>query len=134
MNSTGLNHLIKLKLKFASSSAIATLIDYCLYLILVGQGVSPTTSNLFSASTGMVTNFILQKKYVFKLDRKLNQAFLISIGSSLIGIVISTGLIYLFNKNSFFAEYQMITKAVVTGLLFFYNFYLKRFAFERKFL
>ncbi len=133
MDQTAILDLIKLKFKFASSSAVATLLDYCLYLILVSQSILPTTSNLISASLGMLVNFFLQKKYVFSLNRKLDKAFIISIATSLLGILIGTILIYLLNKIEFFESYQMLTKAIVTGILFFYNFYLKRFAFENKF-
>lgn len=126
--------LIKLKLKFASSSAIATLVDYGLYLFLVNRIFAPTTSNIISAGTGMLINFFLQKTYVFDVQRKLSTAFVISLSTSLVGIGISTGIIYLLNMMPFFQEYQFITKAVATGTLFFYNFYMKRFAFEKRFL
>jgi len=31
-------------------------------------------------------------------------------------------------------EYQALTKLIATGIVFFYNFYLKRYVFERKFI
>lgn len=120
------------KLKFASTSAVATTVDYVLYLTLVYTGMPKTVSNVISASCGFLVNFILQKKYVFALKRKLRTAFLISITSSLIGIGISTGLIYMFNKIPFLDAHQYITKLLVIGIMFFYNFYTKRFAFERR--
>jgi putative flippase GtrA len=119
------------KLRFAASSSVATLADYLLYLLLVTT-LSPVVSNLISASTGMVINFILQKRYIFQLKRRLYVAFGISLFSSVVGIGIGTLLIWLLNQFSFFAAHQYVTKALVTGLVFFYNFYMKRFAFERK--
>jgi putative flippase GtrA len=119
------------KLRFAASSSVATLADYVLYLLLVTT-LSPVISNIISASTGMVINFVLQKRYIFKLKRKLYAAFGISLLSSVLGIALGTLCIWLLNHYEFFREHQYITKAIVTGFIFFYNFYMKRFAFERK--
>lgn len=121
------------KMKFAFSSSIATALDYFLYLLLVTYFLSPVPSNLISAGTGMLTNFFLQKRFIFELKRKVGMAFTLAIATSIIGIAISTLLIYLLNKYDFFQQHQYITKALVTGLVFFYNFYMKRFAFERRF-
>ncbi|MDX1476327.1 MAG: GtrA family protein [Saprospiraceae bacterium] len=119
------------KLKFASTSAVATAVDYVLYLTLVYTGLPKTLSNVISAGCGFLINFILQKKYVFALKRKLRAAFAISISASLVGIGLSTLLIYLFNKIPFLDAHQYLTKLLVIGLMFFYNFYTKRFAFEK---
>jgi putative flippase GtrA len=126
--------LILLKVKFASSSVIATAVDYFLYLFLVGKFFSPVLSNIISASTGMLINFFLQKKYIFKLNRKLGHAFMLSVAVSMGGILLGTLFIYVLNKWLFFADHQYITKLLVTGTIFFYNFYLKRYSFEKKFL
>jgi len=126
--------LLKLKLKFATSSSLATAVDYGLYLFLVGAYFTPVISNIISAGTGMLINFVIQKKYVFELQRDLKVTFLISFLTSLIGLGIGTLLIYLLNKNLFFAENQFLTKGLVIGLVFFYNFYMKRFAFEKRFV
>jgi putative flippase GtrA len=120
--------------KFASSSLLATIADYGLYLTLVNNFFSPVVSNIISAGTGMIINFALQKKYIFQLNRKLSHAFIMSVGVSIGGIIIGTLFIYLLNKNTFFNEHQYVTKLIVTGLVFFYNFYLKRFSFEKKFI
>ena len=120
------------KLRFASTSLVATIVDYVLYLVLVYTGLPKTVSNVISASCGFLVNFILQRRYVFALKRKLRAAFAISIASSIIGIGISTLLIYLLNKVPILDAHQYITKLIVIGIMFFYNFYTKRFAFERR--
>ena len=130
----GLASLFFIKLKFAVSSALATVVDYFLYILLVSYAFTPVISNLISASVGMVINFLIQKKYIFTLERKVGIIFLLSVAVSLGGVGLGTFLIYLLNKITFFNEYQFITKAVVTGVIFNYNFYLKRFAFEKRFL
>lgn len=127
-------NLFIMKVKFAMSSSLATLVDYVLYQILVKHLFSPVVSNLISASVGMLINFFLQKKFIFELKRSVKVAFLISLIVSIGGIAISTGIIHFLNKNVLLAGNQYIIKAIATGTVFFYNFYMKRFAFEKRFL
>jgi len=126
--------LLLLKAKFAMSSSLATAVDYFLYQILVKELFSPVVSNIISASVGMIINFILHKKYIFKLNRSARMAFLLSALVSIGGISISTGIIFMMNKVEFLQSNQYVIKAIATGIVFFYNFYMKRFAFEKKFL
>lgn len=119
------------KVKFASTSLLATIIDYSIYLTLVYSGFNKVYSNITSASIGFLVNFFLQKKFIFTLRRKAHSTFLISMSFSGAGIGISTLLIYLFNKNPFLDHHQYLTKLLVMGIMFFYNFYTKRLAFEK---
>lgn len=119
------------KMKFASTSLVATMVDYTIYLILVYSGFNKVYSNITSASIGFVVNFFLQKKYIFTLRRKVHSTFLMSMSFSAAGIGISTFLIYIFNKNPFLDHHQYLTKLLVMGIMFFYNFYTKRIAFEK---
>jgi putative flippase GtrA len=121
-----------MKVKFAMSSSVATLVDYVLYQVLVRYLFSPVASNLISATVGMVINFFLQKKYIFELKRSVKIAFIISLFVSVGGIGISTIIIHFLNKSEMLAGNQYIIKAIATGTVFFYNFYMKRFAFEKR--
>lgn len=123
-----------MKVKFAMSSSVATLVDYVLYQVLVRYFFSPVVSNLISATVGMVINFFLQKKYIFELKRSVNITFIISLLVSVGGIGISTIIIHFLNKSEMLAGNQYIIKAIATGTVFFYNFYMKRFAFEKRFI
>ncbi|MEM7102845.1 MAG: GtrA family protein [Bacteroidota bacterium] len=123
-----------MKFKFALSSSVATIVDNVLYNVLVYYFFTPVISNIISYATGTLINFVLQKKYIFDLNRKLSTAFMLSLLVSMGGLALSTLFIYLLNKIEFFNSYQVITKIVVTGIVFFYNFYLKRFAFEKRFV
>jgi len=116
------------------SSSLATLVDYFLYQILVKYMFSPVASNLISATVGMLINFFLHKKYIFKLNRSLNAAFVISVLVSIGGIGLGTMIIKYLNTINLFDGNQFILKGIATGTVFFYNFYMKRFAFEKKFL
>lgn len=126
--------LFMMKARFAMSSSIATTVDYILYQILVKYIFSPVVSNIISASVGMLINFFLHKKYIFKLNRSVKAAFLISLLVSIGGISIGTYIIKLLNGIEFFNGNQYIIKAIATATVFFYNFYMKRFAFEKKFI
>lgn len=125
--------LFRLKAKFAMTSAIATGVDYGLYVALVDRVFSPVLSNIISYSCGMIINFLLQKRFVFSLQRSLGAAFLGAVIVSLGGMLISTGIVFGLSKITFFSEHQYITKLIATGLVFFYNFYFKRFVFEKRF-
>lgn len=116
------------------TGAVATSVDYVLYLVLEKYFFSPVISNIISYSVGMVLNFIMQKRFVFTLEGSVSRAFLLSAVVSLGGMAISTGIIYGLSQVEFFDERQYITKLCATGIVFFYNFYLKRYVFERKFI
>jgi putative flippase GtrA len=126
--------LFLLKAKFAASGAVATSVDYFLYLFLVGRDMAPVTANLISYSCAVVLNFIMQKRFVFKLQGSSKRAFLLSVLVSIGGLGLSTAIIYGLTQFAFFNEQQYVTKLIATGLVFFYNFYLKRYVFERKFI
>ena len=126
--------LLRMKAKFAMTGAVATTVDYVVYLVLVSRFFSPVVSNIISYSCGMVINFLLQKRFVFVLQGSAYRAFALSLMVSLGGMALSTGIIYGLTQMVFFNQYQFITKLCATGVVFFYNFYLKRFVFERKFI
>ncbi|NND08942.1 MAG: GtrA family protein [Saprospiraceae bacterium] len=120
------------KAKFASTSLLATIVDYTLYLALYYAGLGKISSNIISASCGFLVNFFLQKKFIFALKRKVRTTFLLSMSFSIIGIAVSTLLIYWISKIEFFDDHQYVTKGIVTGIMFFYNYYTKQIAFEKK--
>jgi len=123
-----------MKTKFAASSGVATLVDMGLFALLARITSIPLEIiNIISSLTGMVINFILQKKYVFELNRRVRTAFILSLLVSLGGIFISTSIIYGLKTIAFFQTYPILAKILATGVVFFYNFYLKRFSFEKKF-
>ena len=126
--------LFLLKARFAASGAVATTVDYVLYLVLVNGTFSPVTANVIAYSCGMVVNFLIQKRYVFNLKGSTGRAFMLSLLVSMGGLGLSTGIIYGLTRWPFFNEYQFITKLIATGMVFFYNFYFKRYVFERKFI
>lgn len=125
--------LFEQQIKFAIASAIATLVDYTLYLLFTLYFFfAPVPSNIVSSFCGMVVNFLLHKRMVFTLKRKVHHAFLLSLLVSVGGIGLGTFIIYLLTQEAFFLKHQYITKLIATGIVFFYNFYFKQYAFEKR--
>lgn len=126
--------LFLLKAKFALSSLVATSVNIGLYMLLVKVVLwAPAPAEVVAYSTAVVINFILQKTFVFALNRKLSHAFWLSMLVSLGGLLISTGIIYSLNLVPFFQDNQLLTKLCAVGIVFFYNFYFKRYVFEKRF-
>jgi putative flippase GtrA len=126
--------LFFLKAKFALSSLVATSVNIGLYMLLVNKVLPPVPSEVIAYSVAVIINFILQKRFVFDLRRKLSHAFWLSMLVSLGGLLLSTGIIYSLNLVEFFQGNQLITKLCAVGIVFFYNFYFKRYVFEKRFL
>lgn len=115
------------------TSAVATAVDYGLYLLLVDRVFEPVVANTISFSIAVVINFVLQKAVVFSVKRSAKRIFLLAILVSVGGLILSNGIILALSSQPFFAERQYLTKLITTGVVFFYNFYLKRYAFEKRF-
>ena len=124
--------LISMKVKFAMSSLIATIADFGIYLTLVNNVFNPVISNLISSGTGLLINLAFKRNSMFVLRRKYKKAILMGFYFSIIGLLLGTGLIYILNLATFFAERQYLAKLIVMAFVFFYNFYFKRFAFEKR--
>lgn len=126
--------LFLLKAKYATTSAIATLLEYVVFGILKYQGFTGTYAHIVSYACGMVFNFVLQKRFIFDLKRSVSTAFLLAMLVSLGGMTLSTGIFVGLTQIQWFYENDYAAKLIATGIVFFYNFYLKRFVFEKKFI
>ncbi len=126
--------LFLLKAKYATTSAIATLLEYVVFGILKYQGFTGTYAHIVSYACGMVFNFLLQKRFIFDLKRSVRTAFLLAMLVSLGGMTLSTGIFVGLTQIQWFYENDYVAKLIATGIVFFYNFYLKRFVFEKKFI
>lgn len=116
--------------KFASTSAIATAIDYTLFFVFTNAGLAIQVAHFFSYALASIVNFLLQKRYIFELNRKVQFAFLFSISFSVISLLLSTALIYLLSLIQIWETYPIIPKIITTGVIFFFNYYTKKYAFE----
>jgi len=74
----------------------------------------------------------LQKIIVFEQLRRTKQVILIAIPFLIIGILLSSVFVYFITKVNFFMSHQPITKAIVIGMMFFLNYFTRKFSFEGK--
>lgn len=121
------------EIKFALAGIAAIIVDYVIYLSIVNRFFSEAISNVISYSCGIILNFFLHKKFVFDLQRPVAHAFVLSMLVSIGGLGISTAVVFLLSKLLFFSQHQYVTKLCATGIVFFYNFFMKKFAFEKRF-
>ncbi len=126
--------LFILKAKYATASATATAVDYLLYFILLQFGFTKTLANFTSYPVGVVFNFMLQKKYIFSMKRGLRKTFLLAMLISAGGWAMNTTLFGLFMQVPFLETYHWFAKILVNGIIFLYNFYGKRYVFEKRFI
>ena len=123
------------EIRFLFTGLIASGIDYFLYLFLVeAVDMIPLYANAISFPTSVLVNFFLQKQLVFELKRSLGAAFGWSMLVSTGGFLLSMGIIYTLNLWPFFQNNQYITKLIDKAIVIVYNFFCKRFAFEKRFL
>lgn len=116
--------------KFLTSSIIATGVDYALYFLLNWLWLDPVAAHSISYPFAVLVNFFLQKRFIFDLKRKTHHAFAISMLFSVIGWGLGVGMMWLLVKIPLLHAWPVLAKIIVTGALFFFNFYTKRYAFE----
>jgi putative flippase GtrA len=118
--------------RFGITSGLATGIDFILFSFVFVNYMNVFSAELLAGGIGMLINFFLQKKYVFKLQRNVYQALALSIGFSLIGLFLGAFLIKGLATISFFAAHLMLAKVLVIGSKFLFNYFTKRWVFEKR--
>ena len=129
-----MSKVLPLPVRFLLASALATASDYGLWMLLCGAGMSPVSAHFISYPFGVLFNFHLQRRFMFTLRRRLWQAFGLAMMISAAGWWAGTILLALLLKVEALGSVPLAAKAIVTVVLFTANFFLKRFAFERRFL
>jgi len=123
--------------KFASASALATLIDFILFFILADNFFSKKNATTISRSVGMFINFLMQKKFIFQTNRNVWMVFFLTVLVSLGGLWLGRIIMSVIGDWAIWETYswfKIFPKIIETALIFFYNFFMKRFAFEKRFL
>lgn len=118
--------------KFATSSVLATVVDFVLFLFVLSPVLKPFWAEFFSGFVGMVINFFLQKRFVFTLRRNAYAAFGLSILFSLIALLLGSYLMQFLVSFDFFKEYLVIAKVMVVASKFFFNYFTKKRIFEKR--
>ena len=129
--------LLKLKAKFATTSLLATFVDWLVYFLLADKIFPKVQANLISRTSGMVINFFMQKQLVFENNRKLWITFIMTTMVSIGGLALGSLIIHFIGDWQIWTIHpslKIVPKIIETGILFFYNFFLKRFAFEKRFI
>ena len=85
-------------------------------------------SNVVAFIFGLITNYVLSKKYVFK-ESKLNKIleFIIYAVIGIIGLGIDTFFLWLFTSK--IGIYYMLSKIITTGITFVWNFSARKIVY-----
>ena len=118
--------------KFILASGVATAVDFLLFRFVFYLIMPVFSAELLSSFIGMCINFVLQKKFVFELKRKAAVAFALSIGSSIVVMLIGAFVITQLVKFPYLAAHISIAKVIVIGLKFGMNFFIKQWVFENR--
>lgn len=132
--------------KFAVTGAMASVVNYAVFnaMVYLVFAIDPSASlsaedqtriilaTMIAYASGVAFNFLLHKRFIFKQKRSTRSTLILYILVSAGGMALSAGLNALFVKIPFFATYPYIMQLVTMGLVFFYNFFSKRFAFEKR--
>ena len=118
------------KLPFALTGLLATGINYGLYLLLVDRYLPPVPATLIAYSSSVVLNFFLQRYFVFELRRSLRSAFLLSMVVSVGGLCLDAAIVWGLHQFPLLGDREWLIKLAATGVVFFYNYYGKRWVFE----
>ena len=124
--------MLKSLAKFGASSVVATGADILLFTFVFTQFLPVFESEILSGFIGMLINFVLQKRFVFHLQRNQYLAFFMSVGFSLFGLFLGGFLIQSLVKIELLATYLILPKLILTGFKFFFNYFTKRWVFEKK--
>ncbi len=137
--------LFKLKIKFAAISLVATVFYFLFYslfvlIILPADGTPATATEIIIVTAagdfiGILINFFMQKRFVFDLQRTLTAAFFMALAASLLGMALRTGIVAWLVNYEFFMQtnwHKLLPQIVAIIVSFFYNFYVKRFIFEKR--
>lgn len=118
--------------KFGLASGIATAVDFLLFRFVFYAIMPLFYAEVLASFVGMIINFFLQKKFVFDLKRKAYVAFGLSIGTSIIVMLIGGWVITQLIKIEFLAENISAAKIIVIGMKFGMNFFIKQWVFEKR--
>lgn len=88
---------------------------------------------MIAQACGMISNFIIQRNFIFQKNRTISASILWSFSFSILSIVLAGSLVHFLYKVSFFQEYPVVMKVCVSAIFFLFNFYTKQYAFEKKF-
>ena len=117
--------------KFAATSLLGTGLDFLSFTFIFRLILPLFWAEIGAALIGMIVNFFMQKKFVFQLNRKVQAAFILSIAVSFLLMFAGAFALTSLVKLAPFAAYPLLAKITVMGLKFVFNFFSKRWIFEK---
>lgn len=117
--------------KFATTSLLGTGLDFLTFTFIFRLIMPLFWAEIAAAFIGMIVNFFMQKRFVFQLNRKAETAFILSVAVSFVLMFAGAFAITNLVKIEFFAMYPLVAKITVMGAKFVFNFFSKRWIFEK---
>jgi putative flippase GtrA len=87
--------------------------------------VNKFLANALGFSVAVLSNYFINRKWTFKSERKLGRQLLAFIVVSVLGLLLNSFVVYLFNHIFLFNFY--LSKLIAIGLVFFWNFTVNYF-------
>ena len=110
-------------IKYGIFGASSSCLDFVVYTMLIMFNMNMLLANVIGVNCGIFTSFILNRKYNFRVKDHTKQRFIIFYTIGLIGLALSSGLLYTLvlcmGMNEIIAK--MITILVVALFQFFLN-------------
>jgi putative flippase GtrA len=120
------------KLRFTGASGLSTLVDYIIFFSALSAGISIVPSQVIAQVSGFISNLMLQRNWVFRLERSNLHVFWRLSVTVPIGLTIGAVSVYLLAQIPLIYEYKILAKVITSILLFVYNYYSRRWVFQRK--
>lgn len=110
-------------IKYGLIGGLSSSLDFAIYTLLVITNINLLIANIIGVNAGIFTSFILNRQFNFKVKDHTGQRFLSFYTIGLIGLVISSGLLYVFvdclSLNKIIAK--IITIVLVALIQFILN-------------
>jgi putative flippase GtrA len=120
------------KIPFAITGLVATSVNFGMYLLLVDRFLPYLPATMIAYASGVVLNFFMHRYFVFDLNRSASKAFGITLITSGIGLTLDALIVSGLHRSNIYGEREWLIKGTAMGILFFYNYYSKKYAFEGK--
>lgn len=103
--------------------AVASSIDFCVYSAMILTGINLLIANAIGVNVGIITSFCLNRRYNFKVKDRTKTRFASFYLIGMIGLAISTGMLYVAVDRLGFNEFysKLLTIVLVALIQFMLN-------------
>jgi len=119
--------MLKQLAKYAVVGALATLLDFSLLIGLTRAGLPYLFSGFVGFTAGLLLNYWLSVKYVFKIRRFSSRTleFVVFAFIGIVGLLLNELLLWLFEEVLLFG--YITGKIVSVIVVFFWNFFMRKY-------